>query len=200
MNLPESLSAGGARTSADQRVAPRFALLLRVGKLIADGGGEYVCLVRDVSETGVRLRLFHSLAGLRDLALESASGAQIGVEMVWEHGSDAGFRFARPIDVARFIAEAGPYPKRPIRIAVDHAARIAFAGVVARARLRNLSRQGAAIETEQHLAIGQRLRLAAADLQVEATVCWRREPTYGLVFSQIMSLEDLALRSLRMQG
>lgn len=202
MSFPESLSAGSARTSADQRIAPRYALLLRAAKLIGPQGHEYLCIVRDVSETGVKLRLFHPLAGLGSrLALECSTGDRMGVDLVWEHEGEAGFRFVRPIDVQEFIAEAGPHPKRPVRLAVDRQAHLTVAGSSIDARLRNLSRQGASIETSQHLAIGQQLRISAEHLPVfEATVCWRREPFYGMVFRQLMSLEELALRVFVMQA
>lgn len=202
MTLPErqddpAPDAGG--DFGEKRNAARFALLLRAAKLVGPHG-EYLCIVRDVSETGVKLRLFHSLAGIGGLALESASGEYNPVELVWERGGEAGFRFVHHIDVLRFIAEAGPYPKRPIRITVDHPVEIATAGTTIPARLVDLSRQGARIEIDVHLAIGQRLRISGAELpEFEATVCWRQHPTYGIVFRQLMSLEELALRTFRMQ-
>lgn len=204
MTVPDRLSAGnvrqcGSQTRADQRATPRFALLLRAAKLIGPCG-EYLCIVRDVSETGAKLRLFHSLAGIDQLALETATGERIAIDPVWEHEGEAGFRFLQPIDVQRFIAEAGPYPKRPIRVAVDHRARITVAGQTSTVRVRDLSRQGARIESEGHLALGQQLRIEADELpQFEATVCWRRAPAYGLVFRQLMGLEELAVRTFRMQ-
>lgn len=202
MSFPESRSADSAPSLAEQRAAPRFALLLRAAKLIGPRGGEYLCIVRDVSQTGVKLRLFHALAGLgQRLALECSTGERMAVDLVWEHEGEAGFRFVSPIDVQHFIAEAGPYPKRPVRIAVDRRANLIVAGDTIEARLRNLSRQGASIETDHHLAIGQQLRISAEHLPMfEATVCWRREPVYGLVFRQLMSLEELALRVFVMQA
>jgi len=198
MTFPDRLSESTV-TPSDMRATPRFALMLRPAKLISPRG-EYLCIVRDVSATGVKLRLFHSLLGVSRLALESATGERSGVDLVWESDGEAGFRFIQPIDVERFIAEAGPYPKRPIRIAVDHPARIVIGGEIDAARLRNISRQGAFIETERHLAIGQQLLIEADELpQFEAIVCWRREPGYGLVFRQIMGLEELALRAFRIQ-
>lgn len=199
MTFQESLSTGRALTHEEQRASPRFALLLRAAKLIGREG-EYLCIVRDVSETGVKLRLFHPLATERRLALESAAGDRLGVEKVWEQGGEAGFRFDLPIDVQRFIAEAGPYPKRPIRIGVEQVARVTIMGETSVVRLRDLSRQGAGIETDRHLAIGQYLRIEAEDMpEFEATVCWRKHPAYGLVFRQLMSLEELAVRAFHMQ-
>ncbi|MFC0205146.1 PilZ domain-containing protein [Novosphingobium soli] len=199
MTLPDCLSADRAGGAVDQSVTPRFAPLLRAAKLIG-ASGEYLCIVRDVSETGVRLRLFHPLTGERRLALEATAGERLPVERVWEREGEAGFRFVQPIDVTHFIAEAGPYPKRPIRIGVDRPARIRSAGASASARIHDLSRQGARIVTDYHLAIGQTLQIECDALpHVEATVCWRERPSYGLVFRQLMSLEDLAVRAFRMQ-
>ncbi|HUD29878.1 MAG TPA: PilZ domain-containing protein [Novosphingobium sp.] len=189
----------GSASPEDLRATPRFALLLRAAKLVSPRG-EYLCIVRDVSETGAKLRMFHSLSGIEQLALESVTGERIALDLVWEHAGEAGFRFVQPIDVQRFIAEAGPYPKRPIRIAVDHPARITIAGQTSPARLRDLSRQGARIETESHLALCQQLRIEAEGMpEFEATVCWRQQPAYGLVFRQLMGLEELAVRTFRMQ-
>ncbi|TCM18659.1 PilZ domain-containing protein [Novosphingobium sp. PhB165] len=186
--------------SPDQRDQPRFALLLRQAKLVGNGR-EYLCIVRDVSESGVKLKLFHDLPVADDYALEITTGERFPMEQVWEEGGEAGFRFVGPVDLIRFIAEAGPFPKRPVRLRVDHPAVIAFAGQDYPATIRDLSRQGAGIETDQMLAIGQKLRLSASELPgFDATVCWRRHPDYGLVFTQLMSLEQLALRTSRMQA
>ncbi|MFS0848628.1 PilZ domain-containing protein [Novosphingobium panipatense] len=198
MISPESLSPR-PQTYEEQRASPRFALLLRAAKLIGNYG-EYLSIVRDVSETGVRLRLFHSLAAERRLYLESVAGHRLGVEKVWENAGEAGFRFDAPIDVQRFIAEAGPYPKRPIRIKVTDEACIVVNGEKSAAHVRDISRQGACIETNRHLAIGQHLRIEGVVLpEFEATVCWRKHPDYGLVFRQLMSLEELAVCAFKMQ-
>jgi hypothetical protein len=206
MKYPELLSnqeheAGRVDNHQEQRVQPRFALLLRSAKLV-NSRGEFLCIVRDVSESGVKLRLFHPVVKGEDLALEIATGERFGVEMVWEEEGEAGFQFVDTVDVMRFIAEAGPFPKRPVRIRVSHPAVLSFDGSTAEATICDLSRQGAKIETtQQRLAIGQTLRIEAHGLpQFEATVCWRRHPHYGLVFRQLMSMEELAVRVYDMQA
>lgn len=184
---------------SDLRAAPRFALMLRTAKLIGTRG-EYLCIVRDVSETGVKLRLFHKLDDERRVTLESATGEHTRMEKVWERAGEAGFKFEEPIDVVRFLAEAGPYPKRPVRLRVDYPARLCVNDTIMPARLCDVSRQGARIETDLHLAIGQRLRLEADELPTfDATVCWRTQPAYGLVFHQVMGMEELAQRAFRMR-
>jgi hypothetical protein len=46
-------------TQADPRGAARSSLMFRTAKILCESG-EYVCVVRDVSATGARLRLFHA--------------------------------------------------------------------------------------------------------------------------------------------
>lgn len=186
-------------SAPEQRETPRYALLLRSAKLL-DEAGEYLCIVRDVSESGLKLRLFHSLPGDGHYTLENASGELFDVEVVWEREGEAGLRFVTPIDVTRFIAETGPFPKRPIRLRVQQDATITVAGSRSAAKILDLSREGACIEVDAHLAIAQPLRLESPILpSIEATVCWRRHPSYGLAFRQVLSLSDLAQRALRMQ-
>lgn len=189
---------GATVAGADLRGAPRFALMLRSAKLIADGV-EHLCIIRDVSETGVKLRLFHPVPRAALLMIETASGQHYPMQVVWESKTEAGFRFVQPINVDTFVSESGPYPKRPLRLRVHHPAEVRLGKQAYPAHILDISRQGARITVATKLAIGQRFCLEAQELPLfEATVCWRREPEYGVVFSQVMSLEELAQRAERM--
>lgn len=202
MKYPGILSepeAGQIDDYNEKRVQPRFALMLRSAKLVGPSG-EFLCIVRDVSESGAKLKTFHPVINDEPLALEIATGERFGIEKVWERDGEAGVRFLDSVDIMRFIAEAGPFPKRPVRIRVNHDVTLAFAGTTAPATVCDLSRQGARIETPQHLAIGQTIRISGDHLpEFEATVCWRKHPAYGLVFRQLMSMDELAQRVYRMQ-
>ena len=181
------------------RSAPRFTLLIRSAKLIADSG-EYLCIIRDVSASGVRLRIFHPLPPGEHFALELSTGDRFEVERVWEGPDHAGFRFADWIDVHQFIAEASPYPKRSLRLRLDFPAAIATDGGVAGVTVRDLSREGARIETTMPLAIRQKLKLTAEGLPpIIANVCWRTQSAYGLVFQQVFTFEELAKLAAKLQ-
>lgn len=191
---PDSMTGG-----AEMRGAPRFTLMLRSAKLIADDS-EYLCIIRDVSETGAKLRLFHAVPPASQLMLETASGRRYAMELVWEGHSEAGFRFAQPIDVDGFVSESGPYPKRPLRLRVQHPAQVRIGGETIPATILDISRQGARIAVGTKLAIGQKFCLEADELPLfQGTVCWRRMPEYGVVFGQVMGLEELAQRASRME-
>ncbi|MGE0284318.1 MAG: PilZ domain-containing protein, partial [Rhizobiaceae bacterium] len=112
-----------ATANENLRGAQRFTLLIRTAKLVCESG-EFLCVIRDVSETGLRLKLFHHLPQDRHLALELANGEVYFVEKVWERDGHAGFRFAAPIDVQGFIAEVSPFPRRQVRLRMHEAATV----------------------------------------------------------------------------
>ena len=198
----EAISADASRERSfeEMRGAQRFTLLIRTAKLVG-ASGEFLCIIRDVSATGVRLRLFHQLPADDRIALELTNGEVYFVERVWERDSHAGFRFAAPIDVEGFIAEVSPYPRRQPRLRVQFPAVLSAEGQASVATVRDLSPQGARIETTRFLAIGQRIKLEGDGFPATlAKVCWRSGPDYGLVFEQVFTLEGLAVLAADLQS
>jgi hypothetical protein len=181
------------------RSAPRFTLLIRSAKLICESG-EYLCVIRDVSASGIRLRIFHPLPPHEHFALELSTGDRFDIDRVWEAKDHAGFRFADWIDVHGFIAEASPYPKRALRLRLDFPGAITADGASAEVTVRDLSREGARIETTMRLAIRQKVKLTAKGLPpIIANVCWRSIAAYGLVFQQVFTFEELARLAAELQ-
>lgn len=202
--MDESQTHGGAEPASqpsveELRSAPRFTLLIRSAKLICEHG-EYLCVIRDVSASGVRLRTFHELPPCRDFQLELATGERFAIEHVWETEDHAGFRFADWIDVKAFISEASPYPRRALRLRIEFPATVEADGMTANAMVRDLSREGARIETSMLLAIRQKVKLTASGLPpIVGSVCWRSNLAYGLVFQQVFSFEELARLAAQLQ-
>lgn len=190
--------------TAEQRAAPRFTLLIRAAKLVS-GQGEFVCVIRDVSETGISVRLFHALPGCKNFALHMPGGAVYEITPVWQHDNEAGFRFDNQVEVPQLINEAGDYPRRGLRLAVCFPVTIAtlsqqFDGVV-----ENLSQQGARIACDGMLAIDQSLRIKAPAItgdvrEVRAKVRWRRDQDYGVVFDDTFTLGDFGRLAARLQA
>ncbi|HEY0957666.1 MAG TPA: PilZ domain-containing protein [Novosphingobium sp.] len=183
----------------DLRAAPRFALLIRSAKLITESG-EYLCIIRDVSISGVRLKIFHPLPAVAQPLLELSTGDRFLLDPVWEREGHAGFRFANPIDVHRFIAEASPYPKRALRLRMEFPATLIVDGQGHTITVRDFSRQGAKIESQLMLAISQKIKLEAKGMPgIVGNVCWRSTPAYGLSFQQTFTFEELALLAYHFQ-
>lgn len=184
---------GTAVEACEDRSAPRFTLLIRAAKIVAPNG-EFIAVIRDVSETGISLRGFHALPFGDELFLELQTGERHAIEPVWERGNEAGYRFTGNVDIVRLVAEAGRYPKRKLRINLAFPVDLAFLGRMIRVEVRNLSQQGARIECTERLAIAQPLRIVSDTLpEVRARVRWRKGDDYGLVFDDTFSLSQLAL-------
>ncbi|MBW8753872.1 MAG: PilZ domain-containing protein [Sphingomonadales bacterium] len=188
-----------AAAPGDMRAALRSSLMFRTAKILCESG-EYICVVRDVSATGARLRLFHAPPPDQHLFLELANGDRYAMERVWVRDDHAGFRFSCTIDVDHFIAEPSPYPRRPIRLKLHRPADVVADGISSPAMLLDLSQQGARVEAGRKLAIEQKLWLAVEG-QPERFGCvrWRSGYTHGLVLQQSFRLDELAHYALALQ-
>lgn len=198
----KSAVSGPTAVPTDQRAAQRFTLILRAGKLLTESG-EYLCVLRDVSSGGLRLRLFHPLALPPNLKIELAGGEQYQLTLAWQDGEQAGCRFDQgPVDTGRLLEEAGPFPKRSIRLRLHQPLAVALRsdGLALQAELHDISQFGAALICTERLAIGQLFELDASGLgQLTARVRWRRGELYGLVFEQSYRLDGLARLVARLQ-
>lgn len=177
----------------DRRSASRFTLLIRAAKLV-HGDAEYICVIRDASQTGVKLRLFKDLPPGISLELELANGERFPVEKVWARDGFAGFRFPEDIALDRLIeVDRGRFPGRKLRVRTVMEGTIVCNGERHAITFDNISQQGAAIICETHLAIDQLVRVETSTLPpVYAKVRWRKTPQYGLIFEHTLSFDALA--------
>lgn len=198
--VPEAIASD---EGAELRAAPRFTLLIRAAKLVSPNG-EFVCVIRDVSESGVSVRLFHKLPPGRPIELHMPGGGSYEIEPIWERGNEAGFQFASNVDVKQLINEAGEYPKRGLRLEVCFPIRVSTLTQKSEGLVANLSQQGARFECDGLFAIDQNLRIEALEAipefkEARAKVRWRRDHEYGVVFDDTFTLGDFARLAARLQ-
>lgn len=191
-------------SSFELRAAPRISLMLRAAKLIAPAG-EFLCILRDVSATGLKARLFHALPADGPYEIEVGTGERHPIEPVWQDDRHAGFRFIRhPIDLAALIEEDGQFPRRQVRLALDLPIMLGVGGIRQSARLRNLSQHGALIELDgssEPLALRQPVQLRGQQFPLrQARVRWRGGQAHGLVFLDGFLLDELAVLVARLQN
>ncbi|MGY6550481.1 MAG: PilZ domain-containing protein [Erythrobacter sp.] len=189
---------------ADQRAAPRYTLLIRAAKLVS-AAGEFVCVIRDISQSGVSVRLFHALPPLSEFELHMPAGAVYSVISVWQRDNEAGFSFAAPVDVDLLINEAGEYPKRGLRLGIAFPVMLTTISQSSMAMVENLSQQGALLACKDLFAIDQNVRIAGGIAtppfrEVRAKVRWRRGGHYGVVFDDTFTLGDFARLAARLQA
>lgn len=199
-SLGLQLQDEGHDLGEESRAAPRFSLLIRPAKLVCSQG-EFVCVLRDVSETGVSLRTFHRLPSCRQLALELQNGDRHEMENVWQRGDEAGFRFLEECEVEGLVQEAGRFPKRRLRLQVALPIRLSAITGKAEGLIENLSQQGAMISCNAVFARDQIVRLSASQLpEIAAKVRWRKGQQYGLVFENTFGLREFACLAASLQA
>lgn len=186
----------------DRRSGQRYTLILRAGKLVCDAG-EFLCVLRDVSDKGLKARLFHDLPEAPLYEIELGGGERFPIELAWSRDHNAGFRFANgPLDVHALLTEAGPFPKRHIRLrlAGDLPVRLAFDGRDRAGRIQDISQHGAKIEVPRGLTLGQSLQINSPHFPtLQGRVRWRRGDCFGIVFQQSFRLDELAALVARLQ-
>ncbi|KWV94924.1 PilZ domain-containing protein [Erythrobacter sp. AP23] len=188
--------AGG---DVEQRGAPRFTSLIRSAKLVC-GQGEFVCVIRDVSATGVSVRTFHPLPTDTAVALELQNGETYELELVRGEGCEASYRFARPVEVERLIHENWKFPKRALRLNIMLPLTVSTLSGKARAFTLNISQQGARIECDDVFAIDQRVTISCEHLpDIRCKVRWRKDANYGLVFEDTFALREFAMMAAKVQ-
>lgn len=192
-----------AETGAELRAAPRFTLLIRAAKLTTPQG-EFVCVIRDVSDTGLSVRLFHALPLSEEYELHMPAGAVYPIRNVWQRDNEAGFAFVAPVNVQKLVNESSEYPKRGLRLGLCFPIAVKTLSETREAYVENLSQQGARIECGGHYAIDQTVRVAAPWLEgisreVRAKIRWRRGHHYGLVFDDTFTLGEFSRFAARVQ-
>lgn len=199
---PAAINTGdwvGPEKTGEQRESPRFALLMRAAKLIS-AQGEFVCVLRDASEKGVRLRAFHRLPAGQRMALEMGSGKRYEIERIWDREREAGFQFCDAVELEKLVNDMGRYPRRQLRLQLEMPVVLTARGEASNATLLNISQQGARIESARFLATDQLLHLQGANLPVvSAKVRWRRGEEYGVVFEDTFSMRELACLAAALQ-
>ena len=186
------VAASDADDEAEQRCAPRFTLLIRAAKLISPEG-EFLCVVRDASETGVSVRLFHPLPADVDLSLEMPNGDCLALERVWEEQGKAGFRFPAPVDIERIVESPSRFARRAVRVNVEVPCDLLVGIRRVGGQIHNLSQQGALISTTEKLSLIQRVKIRADGMpEIAGKVRWRRNDSYGLSFEDTFQFAELA--------
>lgn len=186
------VAAADAGDGPEQRRAPRFTLLIRAAKLIGPAG-EFLCVVRDASETGVSVRLFHPLPKDVPLSLEMPNGDCLALERVWEEEGKAGFRFAKSVDIERIVECPSRFSRRAVRVNVEVPCDLLIGVRRVPGTIHNLSQQGALITTLEKLSLMQRVKIRADGMpEITGKVRWRRNDSYGLSFEDTFQFAELA--------
>lgn len=160
-------TGSGPDTETDpvnRRSAPRFTLLIRAARLVLDGR-DHLCVIRDVSATGMKIRLFHPLPPHRELAIALGNGDCIAADVAWIEEDHVGLKFHELQSVEALLdSDRSAEGRQPVRLAITLEALVHAGREAMPARIVSLAQQAARIEVPQKLVIGEQVRLQTAML------------------------------------
>ena len=184
----------------ERRETPRFTLLIRSAK-VRVGDAEYLCIIKDASDTGVSLRIFHDLPQAQDVELVLGNGDTYALQFVREEAGLAAYTFRDAVDLGRLIEEPQAFRKRGSRLNLTLPATVTGSSGSEMVMVTNISQQGARIECERQFAVHERLVLSAKGLpEVAARVRWRKGHQAGVAFEQGFPFEQFARLAADLQN
>lgn len=199
MDTSTTASIGAAPDGTETHYAQRASMLLRRAKLVCDSG-EYLCLIRDVSELGVGLGFLHDVPPEPRVLLQLANDLTYPVERIWTGKRQAGYRFGGEITVNSFLREQAPHQPRPLRLNIPGTVRIDEGRKHTDARLMDISCEGAKIASPAIYMQNRLLSFSLDGLPPQlAQVRWSEGGRHGLKFQVPLDTEELALAALHLQ-
>jgi hypothetical protein len=181
---------------AERRGSERHLTVLRVAALHVDGTTQ-LCMVRNVSPGGLRLRVFRPPSVGARLLIELKSGHFLGGRATWSRGSDLGAALDAPLDVYDLLSTSwnGARDRRPRlpRMEIDRTILVRLDARRRAARLCDISQGGAKLEICGGAALGSSALLQLAEAaSVAGTVRWTAGDAIGIAFNEQLSLRWLS--------
>ena len=193
-NDRRSAATGGTETHYSRAAS----LLLRRAKLVCETG-EYLCLIRDVSELGVGLGFLHDVPPEPRVLLQLANELTYPVERIWTGKRQAGYRFGGEMTVNAFLREQTPHKPRALRLTLPGTVRIDEGRNPTDARLIDISCEGAKIASPAAYFQNRLLSFTLDGLPTQlAQVRWSENGKHGLKFQNPLDTEELALCALHL--
>lgn len=190
-SIESNAAVAGPLAGAELRGAERFKTMMRTAKLIGLTG-EFLAVIRDVSDTGLKLKLFHPVPEER-MALELADGSHFFIEKVWEREGEAGFRFSAPIDVANFLTVLGRKDDGRIWLNARIPGTLTLGNIKIRMTIYSISGSGADLESGAILDVGDHVVLDSEGLPQRRARIGEIHPShYRIEFENVLRLDDLA--------
>lgn len=181
-----------AERPEDRRAAPRQSMLIRSAKLVIDGR-EYLCVIRDVSESGISMRIFHPLPECEVLELVLGNGDRHKLKPIRREPTLVACEFVGKPSITRIVEEPSAFRRRQTRIQLTLPATIEGSFGSEMVMITNISQQGARIECERRLPVHGRIVISARGLpDKRAKVCWSHRQASGVTFEDFIRFEEFA--------
>lgn len=176
----------------DRRDGERHLTLYRVGSILIKGRRE-LCLIKNISAGGMRIRAYCPMRVGNAVAVELKSGQLIAGSVSWIGDDNVGISFDSPIDVIAMLSSSGegPRPRMP-RVEVDCHAAVREGATNYRLRVRDISQGGIKVETAALLTRGSDVIVTLPGMAAQAGVVrWCEGGFAGIIFNGALPLSIL---------
>lgn len=180
----------------ERRLQQRQVALLRVA-LLHVGGSKELCVVRNISSSGLSARIYRKLVGGEHVQIEFRSGELLSGAVVWERDWEVGIVFPALIDVeavlaSRWVTESSRGRSLP-RIEISCRGRLKMGSRSYSAELQDISQGGARVVTQTPLISKGDAVLTLPDLPpVAGVVRWVGGIAVGISFNECIPFDRLA--------
>ena len=176
----------------DHREGERHLTLYRVGSVTIDQRRE-LCLIKNISASGMMIRAYCPMREGMKLAVELKSGQPIRGVVSWVRELNVGVTFDQPIDVIEILSASmdGPRPRMP-RIEVEAHTTVREGATTYRMRACDISQGGIKVESLTILPRGSDVVVTLLGLTpVPGVICWIDEGFCGITFNRLIALPQL---------
>ncbi len=182
-----------AVAAPEARDEPRYRTVMQSARLIGEGR-QTLCVVRDISETGMKARLFGDVRAGERVCVEFKGGRKVMARVQWVDERFAGFLFDDRIDLRLIFAIAYPdYSYRSPRLEIDALAQVSFGRVRAPMAILDISVGGAKLLGGDALLVGEKVGIEIDGLaKRDGTVMWKDGQQAGIEFDSHIGVDRLA--------
>lgn len=180
----------------ERRKEARYTLILRAGVLEQNGKTSF-CLVKNISTTGVQVKVYAQPELDVDASLRVADEQPVTGRIAWIKGDVAGISLHDELDAATLLRvqqKLRPNKRRAFpRLSIEASALLRSRGRVIRAEVQDISSLGARVRASGDLAVDDRTIVELADLpSIQAYVRWVDGEEAGLSFETPIPMQIIA--------
>lgn len=178
----------------ERRRAIRHTTLFQIAKLCS-AHSEELCILRDISDTGLRAEIYCRVQPAEIVTFEMRTGHRVSGRVVWARDNVIGVHFDALISVPEVLAHCSFDERlgrmRPPRIDVDMPGLILSGRDLIDVSIRNISQAGLKIICPQPLLTGSDVTVRLTGIgQRGAKVRWQREQDCGLQLLQPLTYAE----------
>jgi hypothetical protein len=176
----------------EARADERHLTLFRVGAMII-GDRRELCLIKNVSASGMMVRTYSTMTEGRPVSVELKQGQLVHGHVRWVREFNVGIAFDERIDVVDLLSASmdGPRPRMP-RVEVNCAAAARQGSTQSSLKVHDVSQGGIKAEASRSLETGEDIVVTLPGMPpMHGIVRWRDGAIHGISFNRLLALSEL---------